>query len=164
VTVLVVYASKHGSTAEIAEAIGATLRDSGFDVDVSAAADAPDPAAYDAVVLGSAIYAGSWMKDALDFATAHAGAIATRPSWLFSSGPLGEPEPMPEEQPAELPELIGSLRPRWHTLFAGRYDPERLGFGERMVMKAVKAEPGDYRNWDRIGAWTEEIAAALAQP
>ena len=75
VTVLVVYASKHGSTAEIAEAIGSTLQDEGFDAEILPAAEAGDPASYDAVILGSAIYAGSWLKEALDYAAVHAEAI-----------------------------------------------------------------------------------------
>jgi len=163
VKVLVAYASKHGATAEIAQAIAEVLRGSGHDADVAAAEIAPAPDAYEAIVLGSAIYAGSWLEPATAYARAHAAEIAARPAWLFSSGPLGEPEPPLEDQPAELDELARLLRPRWHTLFAGRYDPEALGFGERAIMTAVKAAPGDYRNWDRIRRWAGDVAGELSR-
>jgi menaquinone-dependent protoporphyrinogen oxidase len=161
VTVLVVYASKHGGTAEIAETIGAVLRGAGLDAYVAPAASAPDPAGYGAVVLGSPIYAGSWLQEALDYAAAYGETIAGLPTWLFSSGPLGDPEPSAPEQPAELAHLTATLQPRWHTLFGGLLDPDRLEFGERMIMEAVKAEAGDYRNWDRIRAWAVEIGVEL---
>ena len=160
--VLVAYASKHGATAEIAEAIAEVLRSAGHDAQVAAAEIAPAPDGYEAVVLGSAVYAGSWLEPAITYARAHAATISALPCWLFSSGPLGEPEPPVENQPAELGELAALLRPRWHTLFAGRYDPETLGFGERAIMTAVKAAPGDYRNWDRIRRWAGDVAGVLS--
>ncbi len=160
-TVLVAYASKHGATAEIAHAIAQTLCEEGLDADPVSAGSA-DPGEYDAVILGSSIYAGSWLAEAVTFARVHAGTISARPCWLFSSGPLGDVEPLVEEQPAELGELVALLDPRWHTMFPGAYDPEVLGFGERMIMKAVKAVPGDYREWDRIHDWAREIAAELS--
>jgi menaquinone-dependent protoporphyrinogen oxidase len=162
VKVLVAYASKHGATAEIAEAIAEVLRSSGHDTDVAAAEIAPAPDGYEAVVLGSALYAGSWLEPATTYARTHADTIAGLPAWLFSSGPLGEPEPPLADQPAELDELARLLQPRWHTLFAGRYDPDVLGYGEQAIMTAVKAAPGDYRNWDRIRRWAGDVAAELS--
>ena len=156
------YASKHGGTAEIADAIGATLRHAGHDADVVPCSGAVENVDYDAFVLGSALYAGSWLSDALGFVDRYADTVSSRPCWLFSSGPLGEPAEIGEEQPAELGDLTARLHPRWHTVFPGRYDPDLVGFGERMIMKAVKAEPGDYRDWEAIGAWAREIASELS--
>jgi menaquinone-dependent protoporphyrinogen oxidase len=161
VRVLVGYASKHGGTAEIADAVGASLRQAGLEADVVPLGDVVEDVDYDAFVLGSALYAGSWLREALRFVDRHAETIADRPCWLFSSGPLGEPAELAEEQPAELGDLTARLRPRWHTVFPGRYDPDLVGFGEGMIMKAVKAEPGDYRDWETIGRWAREIAAEL---
>lgn len=159
--VLVGYATKHGSTAEIADAIAAALREDGIDAEALPVGEERDVEGYDAVVLGSALYAGSWLGEALAFAERHAEAIARRPCWLFSSGPLGEPGDSENEQPAELADLTAWLEPRWHTIFGGRYDPDLLAFGERMILAAVKAEPGDYRDWEAVARWAREVAAEL---
>ena len=90
--VLVTAASKYGSTLEIAEAIGARLATDGrVDVTVTPAEDAPDPTGYDAVVVGSAVYAGRWLKPAREWVDANREALQARRVWLFSSGPLGDP-------------------------------------------------------------------------
>src|SRR5207342_299308 len=87
--VLVVYASRHGSTAGIAERIGEALGAKGLDVTVADAKDRPDPVPFDAYVIGSAVYMGQWEKDATSFVERHESVLATRPVWLFSSGPVG---------------------------------------------------------------------------
>ncbi|MCL4505492.1 MAG: flavodoxin domain-containing protein [Chloroflexi bacterium] len=88
--VLVAYATKYGATAEIAEKIGQTLRSAGLQVDVVPANKVGNPGAYDAVVLGSAVYVGGWRKEAVAFLEANEAALKTRPVWFFSSGPTGE--------------------------------------------------------------------------
>ena len=159
--VLVVYASKHGATQGIAEAIAEQLRVHQLDADaVPAAADVAVDAA-DAVVLGSAIYAGSWRDEAVGFARANKEVLAALPVWLFSSGPLGEVVEDDEKQPKQLDELTGDIQPNEHRMFFGALDRSKLGFGERMMVKAVKAPEGDYRDWDAIRAWADQIAAAL---
>jgi len=160
--VLVAYASKHGSTRGIADAIARRLTELGFAVDARSVDGDPDPVGYDALVLGSAIYVGSWMKEATGFAEDHSDALRAMPVWLFSSGPLGVEVDDEEEQPRQLAELTEQLRPRDHRTFFGALDRATLGFGERMVVKAVKAPDGDFRDWDAIATWAVEIAAALA--
>ena len=160
-TVLVAYASKHGSTEGIARAIADRLSELGVPADVQTVGDVEDLGERDAVVLGSAVYAGSWMKEAIEFAHRHAEPLAERPVWLFSSGPLGEEVQDDEEQPRQLPELRGLIGPIDHRIFFGALDRSKLGFGERMIVKAVKAPDGDFRDWDAIQAWTDGIAAEL---
>lgn len=160
-SVLVTYASKHGSTQEIAEFIAETLRVAGKEVECLSIDDAPDPRRYEGVVLGSAIYIGSWMKEATSFARGNADELVGRPVWLFSSGPLGNQVHDPEEQPKELEELRNRINPKDHRVFFGALDAEKLGFGERMVMKAVGAPTGDFRDWEDIRTWAQGIAAAL---
>jgi len=160
-TVLVAYASKHGSTEGIARAIADRLRELGRDVELRSVLDPAEVGRTEAVVLGSAVYAGSWMKEAVTFAERHAEALSQVPVWLFSSGPLGEDVTDEEEQPRQLAALRESLRPRDHRIFFGALDRDKLGFGERMIVKAVKAPDGDFRDWDRIHAWADEIAAEL---
>jgi menaquinone-dependent protoporphyrinogen oxidase len=159
--VLVAYATKHGSTAGIAEAIAGTLADHEVKAESKRVDTVDDLGPYEVVVLGSAVYAGSWMKDAVWFAERHADALARMPVWLFSSGPLGEEVKDAEEQPRQLPELRRTIAPRDHRVFFGALDPSVLGFAERMIAKAVKAPTGDFRDWDAIRAWAEGIAEEL---
>ncbi len=161
--VLVACASKHGSTEGIAEAIAERLQQHGHDAARARLTDEVDLTGVHAVVLGSAVYAGSWMNEATGFAEANADALASMPVWLFSSGPLGTEIQDEEEQPRQLPDLTEKLRPRGHRVFFGALDHEKLGFGERMMVKAVKAPQGDFRDWDAIGAWADEIGRELAE-
>ncbi len=163
VKVLVAYSSKHGSTREIAHRIGDRLRADGLAPEVLDVANVSDPAAYDAVVLGSAVYMGSWRKEATEFARKHTAALAARPVWLFSSGPLGEPS---LEEPRHLAELRAALFPRDHRVFTGALDSSRLSLPERIVVSAIEAKSkqdlaGDFREWHEIDGWADEIAQAL---
>jgi len=160
-TVLVAYASKHGSTAGIAEAIADALVDHEVKAEAKSVDMVDDLGPYEAVVLGSAVYAGAWMREAVAFAERHAGELSRRPVWLFSSGPLGEDVKDHEEQPRQMPELRRLIAPRGHRVFFGALDTSVLGFAERMIAKAVKAPTGDFRDWDAIRAWAEGLAEEL---
>jgi menaquinone-dependent protoporphyrinogen oxidase len=160
--VLVAYASKHGATQGIAEAIADRLRECGHDVDAVPAVSDVHLDGVGAVVLGSAIYAGSWRDEAVAFADVHKGALAGMPVWLFSSEPLGEKVDDEEKQPRQLAALTKNLHPREHRIFFGALDKSKLGFGERMMVKAVKAPDGDFRDWDAIRGWADDIATSLA--
>lgn len=162
--ILVSAASKHGSTAEIAERVAETLRTQAPDdtvVDVREAGDVNDVVPYDAVVLGSAVYMGKWLEDARALAD-RMGSAPPRQVWLFSSGPIGDP-PKPEENPHEVAEIVAATHARDHQLFAGRIERSRLGFGERALMMAFRVHDGDYRDWDAIDAWSTQIAADLGE-
>ena len=160
-TILVAYASKHGSTEGIARAIADRLRELGQPADASSVDQVSGLDDARAVILGSAIYAGSWMREAVDFVHENAGALAERPVWLFSSGPLGEQVQDDEEQPRQLEEISGLIRPLGHRVFFGALDRATLGFAERMIVKAVKAPDGDFRDWDEIRSWADSISAEL---
>jgi menaquinone-dependent protoporphyrinogen oxidase len=159
--VLVTAASKHGGTAEIAAAIGRTLAEHAVDVEVTAIEDTAGVENYGAVVLGSAVYAGHWLKSATEFVEDHATQLAGRPVWLFSSGPVGAP-PKPAEDPVDAADMVTASAARDHRVFPGRLDKSRLGFAERAIVTALRAPEGDYRNWDEIRAWAIGIAEALA--
>lgn len=163
---IVVFASKHGSTAEVATALGEALREEGVEVEVADAALAKLPEDTDAVLLGSAIYMGSWLSSAVDFAMNNSESLRRLPLWLFSVGPLGEAPDDEEEQPRQLATLRDTLEPNDHVLFDGRLDPSLLGFAERIMIKAVRAPKGDFRRWDLIRAWGRKVAYELraAQP
>ena len=163
--VLVTYASKHHGTEEIAIAIGRQLKEHGLKVEIRTADFVNTLEPFNAVVLGSAVYAGRWMKEMQQFLKQHVEALAQREVWLFSSGPTGEGDPVELVKGALYPEalepVIAQIKPRDITVFHGKLDTDELGFAERLIVKGVKAPTGDFRDWDAIRAWAESIAAAL---
>jgi menaquinone-dependent protoporphyrinogen oxidase len=161
VKVLVAVASKYGATEGIAQAIAARLNELGLDAEARSVQDVRDIGDVRALVLGSAVYAGSWMKEAIDFAERNADAVSDVPVWLFSSGPLGTEVTDEEEQPRQLGDLTQMLKPNEHRVFFGALDKGKLGFAERMMVKAVKAPEGDFRVWDAIRGWADQIASDL---
>ena len=161
--VLVTVASKHGATAQIAEAIGRALAKADIAAEVVPPDEVRSLKGYDAVILGSAVYAGRWLDDAKRLAQREAAALANRPVWLFSSGPIGDP-PQPAEESVDIGPILALTGARGHRTFAGLLDKDRLGFGERAIVRVVRAEEGDYRPWPEIDAWVAEIAAALTAP
>ena len=163
--VLVAAASRHGATTEIAEAIARGLVQRGVEADTRAAEGIDSIDGYDAVVAGSAVYVGHWLEPARALIEAHAAALAARPVWLFSSGPLGPPEALkPEGEPVDVAALIEATQAIGHRVFAGRLDRKLLGFGEKAVVVAVRAPEGDFRDWDAIDGFAGEIAERLSRP
>jgi menaquinone-dependent protoporphyrinogen oxidase len=101
---------------------------------------------------------GRWLEPAREYAAAHAAALRARPVWLFSSGPIGEP-PFPTDEPHDVGALIPLTGARGHRVFPGRLEKNRLSFGERAMVTAMRAPLGDFRDWDAVRAWGNEIAA-----
>lgn len=165
--VLVAYASKYGATAEIAERIGQVLRQTGLQADILPADRAGDPSAYQAVVLGSAVYIGRWRKEAVKFLKANEDVLSGLAVWLFSSGPTGEGDPVELTQgwryPGSLQPSIDKIQPRDIALFHGTVNPDDLNFLERWMLKNVQTPVGDFRDWGAIAAWAEAIAAELQE-
>jgi menaquinone-dependent protoporphyrinogen oxidase len=165
VRVLVAYATKHGATGEIASKIGQVLGQAGLDADVLPADQVSDLAPYHAVVLGSAVYAGRWRKEAAAFLEANEKQLAGRPVWLFSSGPTGEGDPVELMKGWRFPEALqpvaDRIQPRDIASFHGVLDTGKLGLGEKLIVKALKAPTGDFRDWGNITSWATDIASAL---
>lgn len=163
--VLVVYGTKYGATAEIAARIGVTLRTAGLQADVADARQAPAPAGYDAVVLGSAVYIGAWRREAARYLTRHEAALQGLPVWLFSSGPTqeGDPAELAGEFgfPKRLRPVADRIAARDTAIFHGVNDLAKLSGLDRWMMGRVKAQVGDFRDWTAIEAWARGIAASL---
>jgi len=159
--VLVAYATKHGSTAGIAEEIGATLREAGLDVAVRAAREVQTLAPYGAVVLGSALYSAHWQRDANRFVKRHLAELQRRPVWLFSSGPLDHSAEFAEIPLTEhvAPE-VAPIGARGHRTFGGRLLEGTPGVDASML---ATHRVGDFRHWPHIEDWAREIAAALTE-
>lgn len=164
--VLVTAASRCGSTGEIAEAIGRVLGERGLDAFVLAPEEVRSVDAYDAVVLGSAVYTGHWLDPAMALVRHQGSALAGRPVWLFSSGPVGDPARKLVQQmgadPVELPEIQRTTHAREHRMFAGRLDKRRLGPLQRVAVAVFRGLEGDFRDWPAIESWAGGIADALA--
>jgi menaquinone-dependent protoporphyrinogen oxidase len=124
---LVAVASRHGATTAIAERIGDVIRSELYDRGVKADIDVRSVEAvttldgYGAVVLGSAVYMGRWLKAARTFANAHAAQLAEIPVWLFSSGSVGDPH-KPDTDPSDVGPIMDLLHAKEHRRFAGRLD------------------------------------------
>ena len=163
--VLVAYGSKHGATAEIAEAIGQAIQQAGLEVDVLSADAVDSLSPYRAVVLGSAVYAGMWRKEAINLLESQEEALAQRPVWIFSSGPTGEGDPVELLDGWRLPEpqeaVAARIAPRDIAVFHGNIEGDKLNLGEKLIVKAVKGQFGDYRDWEAIRGWAWDIARTL---
>lgn len=158
--ILVGYATKHGSTRGIAEAIAGGLSAEGHDVTTLDVEKIGTLDPYGAVVFGSGIFMGRWLPSARSFIEHHADELASTPTWLFSSGPLGD---QPPTVPDEVEHVTKQICAREHRMFAGSLDRDNLGFGERIVARVVNAPTGDFRDWDAIRSWASGIGHALAE-
>jgi menaquinone-dependent protoporphyrinogen oxidase len=157
--VLVAYASKMGSTKEIAEAIGDRLTERGCQADVRSAGTVRSVDGYDAIVLGSAVYAARWRPEAVHFVRHHRGELSARRVWLFESGWVGpRPKALAATPGARRRAVrVGAPVP---AVFGGRLDPElATGVLDRALANKM---PGDARDWDEIRSWTDHVADALA--
>lgn len=158
---LVAYASKYGSTAEIADVIGKELEKRQYEVEVKPVDEIDGLDAYDGFVIGSAVYAGGWMKPAARFLRSNQERLADKPVWFFSSGPTGQGDPNELMDGWTFPENLEKVReainPKDIILFHGNIDLDTLNFAEKMIIKSVKATVGDYRDWLVIRRWAGKI-------
>lgn len=155
--VLVAFATKMGSTGQIAESIAGTIRAAGLDVDARRAGEVLDLESYDAVVLGSALYAAHWQREANRFVNRNREGLRARPLWLFSSGPLDRrlaARNLPLTEHAA--QVLGDLPWRDHRTFGGLLDPAVPGVDAQILRTH---QVGDFRDWAAI----HDYAAAIAR-
>ena len=157
--VLVTAATKYGATGEIAQAIGEVFTERGWDAMVVPPDQVKAVDGFDVVVLGSAVYAGHWLKPARELVDRSGDALAARPVWLFSSGPIGDP-PKPEEDPVDVAEIMQATKAREHRVFAGKLVRKQLNFPDRAIAAALRVPEGDFRDWEEVKGWAAGIADA----
>ena len=162
---LIGYASRFGSTRDIANRIADAVRTDGSDVDVRSVDEISDFDRYDAVVFGSGVYDGSWTAEATELMRRHAAVLARKPVWLFSVGSFGDRHPIVggliKKEPKEISEFEQMLHPRDYRVFAGVIDLDHWPAWGRLLFKALGGHAGDNRQWPDIDAWAEEIAHEL---
>jgi len=161
---LVVYGTKSGCTKGIAEAIAEGLRSVGAEAYVVAAEDKPDPTGYDAVIVGSGIRAGMWHASAKQWLVGHAEALKTRPLALFTACLTMHSNPEKADEVRGYTDLLlkeTGLEPIDIGLFPGMNLPKEFSLPERLVMKAMKAPEGDFRDLQAASAWGAAIAPRL---
>lgn len=166
--VLVTYASRLGGTRGIAEAIGVGLEKRGHEAVVKDVSEVSSVDPFDAVVLGSGVFANHWHKPAIEFARRHEAVLTARPLWLYSSGPVGNiKNPGPLAAPADIAALRQRLRPRDHQIFWGSLDRAALDRSDLSTFQRFISRrfipQGDWRDWPAIDAWAESIATELRE-
>ena len=185
--ILITYASRHGGTRGIAERIGTVLAGESITCEVARVEDDPDPSRADACILGSGVYLGSWLNEAIDYGRRHARTLATKPVWMFSSGPLpgstAEKATDPNDPLAvalgpatgpgsggrrKIAELSEAIHPRDHRVFFGAYNPSDppKSMAERFLHLLPVSKDilpaGDFRDWPEIESWARDIGQRLA--
>lgn len=162
--VLVGYATRYGSTQEVAEAIGETLRERGLEVEVQPMREVRTLEGYDAVVLGAALYMFRWHKDARRFLSRHRKALAQLPVAVFALGPVHDPYDEEEWQNsrAQLDKELARFpwfAPVAKEMLGGKFDPEKLRFPLNLFAGSEPAS--DMRDWEAIRTWASDLAAKL---
>jgi menaquinone-dependent protoporphyrinogen oxidase len=161
--VLVVYASRAGSTGEVAQAISERLCGMGFDAEVRPVETVSSLVGFEAVVLGSAVRYGTWLPETKRFIESHRSELAQLPLALFTvhMGALGGDAASQATRAGYTKAVRAGLKPRDEAFFAGKIDLARLSFFERMAVKLAKSPLGDMRDWDRIRRWADGLGEKL---
>jgi menaquinone-dependent protoporphyrinogen oxidase len=163
---LVAYGSKRGGTEGLAAMVGGALRARGVDADVVAARKAGAVDGYDGVIVGGALYASHWHRDARRFVRRHRKELSTSPVWLFSSGPLDDSAPRIEIEPVkQVRQAMDAVGARGHVTFGGRLSPDAKGFPASAM---AKNRAGDWRDPEHVTRWVvslvDELERAGAAP
>jgi menaquinone-dependent protoporphyrinogen oxidase len=162
---LVAYASKYGATAGIADKIAEILRNAGKQVDLLPVREVASLDNYGTVILGSAVYYGRWRREAVNFLKEREKALKDKQVWFFSSGPIDEGDPVELLDgwtfPSLQQEIADRVQPRDIAVFHGVMDEKKLNFIEKWILKKMDTPSGDFRDWELITRWAEDIAKQI---
>jgi len=169
--ILVAYATRAGSTKEVAEQVAATLSENGIKNELKPAKEVRSLAGYQAVVLGAPLYMFHWQRDALNFLSRHKADLAEKPLAIFALGPFHDDEKEIQSARQQLDKDLLSyawLQPVDIQIFAGKFDPAKLAFPFNLLMvfpgnPMKKMPPSDERNWPQIKAWAAGLPDQLIQ-
>ena len=163
VRVLVAYASKSGTTAEVAEVIAEELTGEFTRVELRPMDEVQDLHLYDAAVIGSAIRVGKWLPAAVQFVDLHQHELRRIPVALFTVCLTMMEDTLDNRLLVEeyMRPVLKLVQPVTIGLFAGRMDPAKLGLAERLIAKTMQPPQGDFRDWDAIRLWAADLQPAL---
>ena len=163
--ILIVYATKCGSTAEIAQAIGESVAKSGALVEVRPVSKVTSVAEYDAVIAGSAIRYGAWLTEATEFLMENQEQLSVIPTAVFTVHMLNLDDTEEDRKVREgyLTTVNEYIHPISAAFFAGNMDFSKLSFFEKIVSKAVNAVEADKRDWDTIRTWGTEMGTVFSK-
>jgi len=164
-TILVAYATRYGSTAEVAEAVGDELRKAGVEVDVQPIDDILDLSPYRAVIIGSPIYMGKWLPEAQVFVERHQQHLRGIPVAYFAVGLTimgGTPDAIRKAE-ASMGQVRMLVNPVDIGIFPGRLESSRLSVADRAITKLIRAKTGDFRDWEAVRAWAQALRPKIAR-
>lgn len=161
--ILIACATKYGSTYEIAEFMGDELKKTGLSADVYAARDVNDVSGYNMIVIGSPVYAGKWLPEATGMVKRNLAGLREKKVAFFSAG-ISMKDDTPENRDKlkeASEEALREIKPVLEGFFAGKMTYRKLSIPHKIMVKAVKAPEGDFRNWRQIREWTLSLAEYL---
>ena len=156
-TILVVWASRHGATKEVADVVREELSNGGHEVTLKEASEVTTLDNYDGVVLGSAVYLTQWVDTMRRFVSKFSKQLREKHLWAFSVGLSGVPGGNVVD-PVRVGPVLLRINPIDETTFAGRLEPRELSLRERSVARLGGAQEGDYRDWDEIRRWSRSVS------
>jgi menaquinone-dependent protoporphyrinogen oxidase len=160
-SILVAYATRSGSTQEVAEAMAAALRDEGLHVDCQPLRSTRTVAGYRMVVLGAPLFMFKWHKDASAFLSRHRRALEKLPVAAFALGPFHDEEKEWQEVRNQFDKELAKLpwfAPVAREVFGGKFDPTKLRFPMNLIPALKKMPASDVRNWEQIKTWAHSLA------
>ncbi len=162
--ILVAYASRYGSTAEVAEAIGDELKKSGEEVDVRPASEVDDLSSYRAAVVGSPIYMGKWLPESQVFIERNQQILRTIPVAFFAVGltVTDRSAEILRNAEASMDAVRLLVNPVEVGIFPGRLKSGGLSFTDRAIVRLIRAKTGDFRDWEAVRAWAQAVCRKLA--
>jgi menaquinone-dependent protoporphyrinogen oxidase len=163
--ILIAYASKYGSTKEIAEKIGEVLKQEGLQADIVPVKSVKNLSDYQTVILGTAMYMGMWRKEAVNLLKKNEKLLSERKVWIFATGPSGKGDPAELLKgvivPGGVKPVLERIKPQNTAAFHGNLNPGKMNAFEKWIIKNVKAEMWDFRDWDMINKWAKGIVGDL---
>jgi menaquinone-dependent protoporphyrinogen oxidase len=164
--VLIAYATKYGSTVEVAEAIAKTLEGEGVETDLRDARSVGDLRGYRAVVFGAPLYNARMLRAGRRFLARHQRELAGMPVAVFALGPLGTSEKEIATTQKQFDRYLAhrsEIRPVSTALFGGVIDQSKLRFPDKLAPPLRPLFPfTDVRDWDAIEAWAAALVDALS--
>lgn len=157
--ILLCYATRYGSTEEIASEIGAVLQKSGLETDVIPVAQVTDISPYRVVIIGSPIYMGKWLHEPTQFVRDHRFALSHRQVAAFAVG--YSLRDRVEEHLRNADRAIDAIRvyvePVDVAFFAGRIALEDISAADLAILTLGGVKPGDFRDWDAVRSWALKL-------